>query len=75
MTYFIFISEMYVNDVKTGSCCAAAVPEIIKETGACAWVDGKNGLGAVVGNFCMDLAINKAKTMGIGFVTAKGIIK
>lgn len=30
-----------------------------------------NGLGAVVGNFCMDLAIKKAKEVGVGVVAAK----
>lgn len=37
-----------------------------------AWVDGQNGLGMVIGNFCMDLAMRKAKNVGIGIVVAKG---
>jgi len=53
-------------------CSPAAEPKIIKETAATAWVDGWNGLGPVVGNFCMDLAIQKAKISGIAFVAAKG---
>lgn len=63
---------MYVNDIQSGMCDAKAVPEVLNESAASAWVDGKNGLGAVVGNFCMDLAIKKAKETGIGFVVAKG---
>ncbi|KAI4466948.1 oxidoreductase-related [Holotrichia oblita] len=64
--------EMYINDVKSGTCDGKAVPKILKETAATAWVDGQNGLGAVIGNFCMDLAIKKAKEVGIGWVSAKG---
>ena len=39
--------------------------------GATALVDGKNLLGPVVGNFCMDIAIKKAKEFGIGMVVAR----
>lgn len=63
--------EMYINDLHKNSCDGAAVPTILNETPATAWVDGNNGLGAVVGNFCMDLAIKKAKEVGVGWVCAK----
>lgn len=63
--------EMYLNDLAINSTNGAAVPTIIKETPATAWVDGNNGLGAVVGNYCMDLAMKKAKTVGVGWVCAK----
>jgi LDH2 family malate/lactate/ureidoglycolate dehydrogenase len=42
----------------------------LKQKGATAWVDGANLLGAVVGNFCTDLAINLAREHGIGWVLA-----
>lgn len=61
-----------MNDIKAGACDPNAKPQILRQTEACAWVNGKNGLGAVVGNFCMDLAIDKARKLGIGFVVAKG---
>ncbi|KRG06078.1 uncharacterized oxidoreductase YjmC isoform X2 [Drosophila mojavensis] len=64
--------EMYINDLAINSTDGAAVPVVLKETPATAWVDGCNGLGAVVGNFCMDLAIKKAKNVGVGWVCAKG---
>lgn len=35
-------------------------------------VDGKNLLGPVVGSFCMDLALRKARDVGIGWVVARG---
>lgn len=64
--------EMYVNDLTCGVVDGYAKPEILKQTPATAWVNGNNALGAVVGNFCMQLAIDKAKKIGIGMVSAKG---
>ena len=64
---------MYVNDVKRNICDGSVKPTIEKESVSTALVEGNNGLGPVVGNFCMDLAIKKAKETGIGWVCAKGI--
>ena len=36
-----------------------------------ALVDGNNSLGAVVGNFAMNLAITKAKETGVAWVTVR----
>lgn len=63
---------MYVRDVKSGICDGAAVPSIVKSSPATALVDGNNGLGPVVGNFCMDIATKKARETGVGWVAAKG---
>ncbi|XP_037045189.1 uncharacterized oxidoreductase YjmC-like [Bradysia coprophila] len=63
--------EMYINELDDGTANGSATPTILKQTPATAWVDGENGLGAVVGNFCMDLAIKKAKNIGVGWVCAK----
>lgn len=63
--------EWYINDLEKGSIDGRATPKILKESPATAWVDGCNGLGAVVGRFCMDLAIQKAKSCGVGWVCAK----
>lgn len=63
--------EMYINDLHKNATNGTVSPTILKETPATAWVDGQNGLGAVVGNFCMDLAIQKAKNCGVGWVVAK----
>ena len=43
----------------------------MKQTVATAHVDGNNLLGPVVGKFSMNLAIEKAKQVGIGLVVAK----
>ncbi|XP_077567271.1 putative oxidoreductase YjmC [Stigmatopora nigra] len=64
--------DMYVKDLQTGVCAKDGEPEVDKESPATALVNGKNLLGPVVGNFCMDLAIKKAKEVGIGWVVAHG---
>ena len=61
-----------MNDVKQSICDGSAVPSITKESVSTALVTGNNGLGPVVGNFCMDLAIKKAKETGIGWVCTRG---
>lgn len=48
-----------------------AQPTIIKQKGATAWVDGNNGLGAVVGHFCTQLVIQLAREHGVGWVVCK----
>jgi LDH2 family malate/lactate/ureidoglycolate dehydrogenase len=63
--------EMYVTDIENQTTDANAKPVVLKESPATAWVDGNNGLGPVVGNFCMQLAIEKAKSVGVGWVVAK----
>lgn len=51
-------------------CNGNALPTVVKETSATAFIDGKNGLGPVVGNFAMDVAMKKAKEAGVGWVVA-----
>ncbi|XP_041652060.1 uncharacterized oxidoreductase YjmC-like [Cheilinus undulatus] len=64
--------DMYVKDIQSGICAKDGEPMVKKESAATALVDGKNLLGPVVGNFCMNLAIKKAKEVGIGWVVAYG---
>ncbi|KAJ9586436.1 hypothetical protein L9F63_019918 [Diploptera punctata] len=63
---------LYITDVDQGVLDLKSTPIILAESAATAWVDGNNALGVVVGNFCMQLAIKKAKESGIGWVVAKG---
>ena len=56
-------------------CDPNAVPSIVRETVSTALVDGNNSLGAVVGNFAMNLAITKAKETGVAWVTVRYIQK
>ncbi len=64
-----------MDDIKTKACKSEGEPTIMNETVATACVDGNNLLGPVVGKFCMNLAIKKAKDAGIGMVVARGIIR
>jgi len=61
-----------LNDVQTKACKADGEPTILNQTAATACVDGNNLLGPVVGKFCMNLAIQKAREAGVGWVVAKG---
>ena len=65
---------MYKNLGKLCYCQGLALGKrrCVAERAGTAWVDGKNLLGPVVGNFCMDLAVKKAKEAGVGWVSAKG---
>lgn len=65
---------MYVQDIRTGITVSNKEPVVLKETPATAFVDGQNVLGPVVGDFCMNIAITKAKQSGVGWVVAKGKI-
>ncbi|XP_070564184.1 uncharacterized oxidoreductase YjmC-like [Ptychodera flava] len=64
--------DMYANDIKSGTTVSDTEPTIERELAATAHVNGNNLLGPVVGNFCMDLAIQKARDVGVGWVVAKG---
>lgn len=63
--------ESYVRDIQRGYCDPNATPTIETETAAIALVNGNNGFGAVVGKYCMDLAIQKAGNVGVALVTAR----
>nr|XP_031832816.1 uncharacterized protein LOC116427058 isoform X1 [Nomia melanderi] len=62
---------LYVHDLESKITDPAAKPEIVTDFQAIALVSGNNGLGHVVGKYCMELAIEKAKKFGIGMVSAK----
>ena len=64
---------MYVHDIQSGITLKEGEPVVVKSSAAAAFVDGCNLLGPVVGNFCMDVAINKARQSGVGWVAAKGM--
>lgn len=61
---------MYIRDVQGGNCDPKANCRVEKETVATALINGNDGYGAVVGKYAMDLAIKKAKDVGIGLVVA-----
>lgn len=66
--------QFYHNDMKVGFIASSSNKEciILKENATTAWVDANSLLGTTSAEFCMNLAINKAKDAGIGMVVAKG---
>lgn len=64
--------QMYVKDIENRITDPTARPQIVTDFQAVALVDGKNALGQVIGKYCMELAVEKAKKFGIGMVTARG---
>ncbi|XP_023946389.2 uncharacterized oxidoreductase YjmC [Bicyclus anynana] len=64
--------EFYINDILSGDCKPNNQPQILKENASTAWVDANCVLGATASHFAMDIAIKKAKTTGVGWVTVKG---
>eukprot|EP01087_Luapelamoeba_hula_P005146 TRINITY_DN1522_c0_g1_i1.p1 TRINITY_DN1522_c0_g1~~TRINITY_DN1522_c0_g1_i1.p1 ORF type:complete len:401 (+),score=82.33 TRINITY_DN1522_c0_g1_i1:36-1205(+) len=64
--------EMYVNELLNKEIDPKGEPEIVSQTDAVACVDGHNGVGMPVAKFCMELAIEKAKKHGVGWVVCRG---
>lgn len=60
-----------VSDLLNSSVDPRMKPSVICEREAMALVDGQNSPGPVVANFCMDLAVHKARNQAIGFVAAR----
>ncbi len=61
----------YHKGIEKGMIDVPAKPEVTFETPVSAVVDGHDGMGQLIGQFCMDLAIEKAKTSGVGIVSAR----
>ncbi|MEI8205432.1 MAG: Ldh family oxidoreductase [Kiritimatiellales bacterium] len=45
--------------------------EVVRDMAATAVVDGHHGMGMVIGKRCMEMAIEKARTYGLGMVVAR----
>jgi LDH2 family malate/lactate/ureidoglycolate dehydrogenase len=63
--------KMYYQHIKAGYIDISSQPEIIMETPVSAVIDGRKGMGQLVSNIAMKVAIEKAKTSGIGLVTVR----
>jgi len=61
----------YLAGIEKGFIVPGVIPEVVEPVPAIAVVDGKNGLGQVVSELAMDLAIDKARVNGVGMVTVK----
>jgi len=67
-THGVFRLRQYLARLRDGGCNPHADVKIAQETVATALVDGDNGLGHLAMSFARDLAVEKAKTAGIGWV-------
>lgn len=62
---------IYLDRIRDGIQKPVTEFEIIKDTPTTAVVDGHDGMGQVIGYKAMSLAIEKAKTYGMGMVTVR----
>ncbi|KAH8365931.1 hypothetical protein KR093_007541, partial [Drosophila rubida] len=62
--------DMYLSDLQHRYVDISADPILIHDTLTTAHVDGNRAMGVFVANYCMDLAMAKARQTGIGFVVA-----
>ena len=61
----------YHRNIASGSVNVDAEPEMLRETPVSALIDGHFGMGALVGVYAMNKAIEKAKNTGIGMVAVR----
>ena len=62
------LSEFYIGRIRNGTTNPAPKVRVVHEAPATALMDGDGGLGIVVGHRAMELAIQKGKQAGAGFV-------
>ncbi|MCI1999694.1 MAG: Ldh family oxidoreductase [Clostridia bacterium] len=62
---------LYYKTIKNGRIHMDAKWEIVHETPLSAVIDNHFGVGQLVGNFAMNMAIDKAKKSGIGIVSVR----
>ncbi|MEZ3433219.1 MAG: Ldh family oxidoreductase [Lachnospiraceae bacterium] len=62
---------IYIDRIKEGILNPKTEFEVIREAPATAVIDGHNGIGMVIGTKAMQLAIDKAKTYGIGMTAVR----
>ncbi|HEY9077045.1 MAG TPA: Ldh family oxidoreductase [Anaerolineaceae bacterium] len=63
--------RMYYNRIKQGVQKAVTEYEVVRESPTTAVVDGHHGMGQVIGYRSMNLAIEKARTYGMGAVAVR----
>lgn len=67
-THGVFRLRQYLARLADGGCNASPTLSVVHETGATALIDGDNGLGHLAMSAARDLAIEKARAAGIGWV-------
>ena len=61
--------HMYINRLENGTMKPVSDIKIVSETLATARIDGGGGMGHPISKFAMELAMEKARAVGAGFVT------
>ena len=61
----------YHKGIESGLIKIDAKPEVVFETPISAVIDGNSGMGQLLGHKAMEMAIEKAKTSGVGIVSVK----
>lgn len=61
----------YYKGIQMGTILIDEKPEVVFETPISAVIDGHNGMGQLIGEMAMNMAIEKAKKTGIGIVTVR----
>ena len=61
----------YHKGIESGLIHVDAKPEVVFETPISAVIDGHSGMGQLIGHKAMQIAIEKAKTSGVGIVTVR----
>jgi len=63
--------RLYLERYRDGRLNPRPRPRVVQEAPATAVMDGDRGLGIIVGHRAMDLAIQKAREVGVGMVTLR----
>ncbi|WP_151771480.1 Ldh family oxidoreductase [Streptomyces abyssomicinicus] len=63
--------NIYAPRLLDGRIAADAAPRVVQETAGAALLDGDRGLGLVTMDLAMDIAMDKARTTGIGMVAVR----
>lgn len=61
----------YHKGIESGMIDVKAQPEVVFETPVSAVIDGHSGMGQLIGHKAMELAIEKAKSAGVGIVSVR----
>jgi LDH2 family malate/lactate/ureidoglycolate dehydrogenase len=71
VTHGLVRLKHYCDRLEAGGTAPSCEVQVLRESPATALVDGGNGLGAVVGTRAMEIAIEKARGVGVGLVVAR----
>jgi LDH2 family malate/lactate/ureidoglycolate dehydrogenase len=67
----VMLVPMYVERLRAGSVSRAEAAEPVLDAGAIAVLDGGNALGILTGDQAMALAVEKARSFGVGVVVVR----